>query len=427
MRWWKTYGGTNEDVGNSVRQITDGGYIIAGSTRSFGAGHGDVYLIKADAQGDTLWTRTYGGTQLDWGSSVQHTSDGGYIIAGYTQSSGAGNTDVYLIKTDAQGDTLWTRTYGGIGDDYGYSVQQTTDGGYAVVGHAFSFGAGNGDVYLIKTNALGDTLWTRTYGGTSADYAFSAQQTADSGYIIAGYTSSFGAGYGDIYLVKTDASGDTLWTRAYGGTEDDWGYSVQQTTDGSYIVAGYTASSPGMDFDVYLVKTNASGDTLWTSYCGGPVYDEAYSVQQTTDGGYIVAGCTNSFGTQGYEVYLINTNAQGDTLWTRTYGGINYDYGNSVQQTTDGGYIIAGHSPSFGNSEQVYLIKTDANGYMGLVDESSSSPPPNHKMAATVVRSLPECAVAFDAMGRRVLLAKPGIYFLRTMPTAAPRKVLLVE
>jgi hypothetical protein len=206
--WWRTYGGTNSDYGCSVQPTADGGYIVAGSTASFGAGNGDVYLIKTDASGDTLWTRTYGGTSDDYGWSVQLTSDGGYIIAGYSSSFGAGDYDVYLIRTSPSGDSLWTRTYGGTSLDKGYSVQQTSDGGYIVVGYTKSYGAGDVDAYLVKTDSSGDALWTRTYGGTNSDNGHSVQQTSDGGYIIAGQTRSFGAGSLDVYLIKTDANGN---------------------------------------------------------------------------------------------------------------------------------------------------------------------------------------------------------------------------
>ena len=219
QRWERDYGGAGTEYSYSVQQTTDAGYIVAGGTLSFGNSY-QVYLIKTNASGDTLWTRTYGGTNYDYGRSVQQTSDAGYIIAGFTNSFGAGGMDVYLIKTNASGDTLWTRTYGGTDNDPGYSVQQTSDTGYIVAGATHSFGAGD-DVYLIKTDGSGDTLWTRTYGGTNQDLGYSVRQTSDGGYIIVGSTNSFGAGNYDVWLIKTNASGDTLWTRTYGGTNPD--------------------------------------------------------------------------------------------------------------------------------------------------------------------------------------------------------------
>jgi type IX secretion system substrate protein len=363
----KTYGGGGDQLGLSVEKTSDSGYIIVGLTDSFGAGAGDVYLIKTNSLGDTLWTRSYGGASTDYGISVQQTSDSGYVITGYTYSFGAGSLDVYLIKTNSLGDTLWTRTYGGASGDDGYSVQQTSDGGYIITGYTSSFGAGSRDVYLIKTNSLGDTLWTRTYGGASNDAGNSVQQTSEGGYIIAGFTSSFGAGGGDVYLIKTNSIGDTLWTRTYGGANNDAGRSVQQTSEGGYIIAGFTSSFGAGGGDVYLIKTNSLGDMLWTRRYGGASDDAGNSVQQTSDGGYLIAGYTSSFGSGRYDVYLIRTNSLGDTLWTRRYGGPSDDYGNSVQQTSDGGYVIAGYTNSFGAGDDVYLIKTDRDGVVTVV------------------------------------------------------------
>jgi hypothetical protein len=357
QRWERSYGGRNDDVGYSVQQTSDGGYVIAGQTSSFGAGGWDVWLIKTNAFGDTLWTRAYGGAGFDAGYYVQQTQDGGYIVAGGTFSFGNGN-QVYLIKTNALGDTLWTKTYGGAGDEVGLSVQQTSDTGYIVAGTSNSFGKRT-QVYLIKTNSAGNTLWTRTFGGVGEDQGWPVQKTTDNGYIVTGGTKSFGNGY-QVYLIKTNASGATLWSRTYGGRGTEWGHSVQQTLDGGYIVAGYTTSF-GKGEQVYVIKTNAHGDTLWTRTYGGTGSDHGWSVQQTSDGGYIVAGKTGSFVNAG-QVYLIKTNASGDTLWSKTYGETGDDAGHAVQQTTDGGYIVAGWTYSFGNGNQVYLIKTDKNG-----------------------------------------------------------------
>ncbi len=266
QRWSRTYGGASDEYGYSVDQNQDGGYIATGRSASFGD-LVQVYLIKTDASGDTLWTRTYGGADNEYGRSVQQTSDGGYIIAGWTFSFGNAQ-QAYLIKTDAGGDTLWTRTYGGAGDDGGGSVQQTSDGGYIIAGWTGSFG--NGDqVYLIKTNASGDTLWTRSYGGAGGDIALSVQQTSDTGFIVAGYATSFGDSF-QVYLIKTNAYGDTIWTRSYGGAGDDGSRSVRQTSDGGYIVAGYT-TPVGDSSQAFLIKTNASGDTLWARAPTGEV------------------------------------------------------------------------------------------------------------------------------------------------------------
>jgi hypothetical protein len=361
--WSRTFGGSGDDWAYSVQQTADVGYIVAGQTTSFGAGsYYNFYLVKTNGCGDTLWTRTYGGVYNDWASSVQQTDDGGYIVAGYTQSFGAGYEDFYLVKTNSQGNALWTRTYGGNSSDQAFCVQQTADGGYIVAGSTYSFGVGGWDFYLVKTNGQGDTVWTRTYGGNNADHSVSVQQTADGGYIAAGETRSFGGGtpnYTNLYLVKTNSQGDTLWTRTYGGSSAEGAYSVRQTADGGYIVAGYTWSFGAGSYDFYLVKTDGEGDTLWTRAYGGSSYDEARSIQQTTDGGYIVAGYTTSFGAGSYDFYLVKTDGEGDTLWTRTYGGSSDERAYSVQQTTNGGYIMAGQTQSFGaGSVDMWLVRT---------------------------------------------------------------------
>ncbi|MEO8149877.1 MAG: hypothetical protein ABI723_19715, partial [Bacteroidia bacterium] len=366
LTFQKTFGGLTDDYGYSAQQTMDGGYIIVGATIGFGAGNTDVYLIKTDSIGDTLWTKTFGKGLDDYGYSVQQTTDSGYIIAGFITSSGVGSWDFYLIRTNANGDTLWTKTYGGTGLDNVNSVKQTSDNGFIIAGTTTSFGAGSSDIYLIKTNTNGDTLWTRTFGGSSWEEGRSVQQTADGGYIITGKTSSFGLGNDDVCLIKTNATGDTLWTKTFGGAGYENALSVQQTADNGYIVVGATEGFGAGNNDAYLIKTDSIGNLLWSKTFGGTGNDYCTSVQQTTDGGYIIAGTTTSFGAGSYDIYLIKTNTNGDTLWTKTFGGANDDFGQSVQQTVDGGYIIAGKTMSFGAGfNDVYLIKTDANGNSG--------------------------------------------------------------
>ncbi|MDP6647505.1 MAG: hypothetical protein QGG07_03795 [Dehalococcoidales bacterium] len=310
LSFTKTFGGVDWDYANSVQQTTDGGYIIAGGTDSPGT-DGDVYLVKTDREGNEEWSRTFGGKENDTASSVQQTTDGGYIIAGDTNSFGAGEFDFYLVKTDREGNEEWSRAFGGVGWDYADSVQQTTDGGYIIAGGTDSFGAGIYDAYLVKTDGEGNEEWSRTFGGEDNDTADSVQQTADGGYIIAGDTESFGAGNYDAYLVKTDGEGNEEWSRAFGGEETEEADSVQQTTDGGYIIAGYTISYGAGSWDAYLVKTDGEGNEEWSRAFGGESYDLASSVQQTADGGYIIAGYTESFGAGNYDAYLVKTDGEG--------------------------------------------------------------------------------------------------------------------
>ena len=384
-------------------------------------------LIVGSAYSQHRWYKIYGGVGSECGFSVQQTTDGGYIVAGTTSSFG--NSDqVYLIKTDSLGDSLWIKIYGGPLSDYGQSVQQTSDSGYIIAGYSNSFG-NNNQVYLIKTDSLGDTLWTKTYGGSSEDYGYSVQQTIDGGYIIAGRTSSFGNDE-QAYLVKTDPIGDTLWTKTYGGSGAQRGYSVQQTTDGGYIIAGTTQSSPH-NINVLLVKFDSAGSNLWSFIynIGWALFSGGQSVQQTSDSGYIITGgiLIGSYS----QVYLIKTDSLGNSEWENNFGGASDDGGISVKQTQDGGYIIAGVTNSFGNGSQVYLIKIDAYGGGSIKDknlesvmQSSAVCPNPFSTFAMVIGHEKEQIILYDVSGRQVgcypgkrvgLDLPAGVYFLKLM------------
>ena len=280
--WSHTYGGSSYDEGYAVQLTDDRGYIIAGATVSFGAGDWDVWLIKTDSNGNEEWNSTFGGISYDRGYSVQQTDDDRYIIAGYTVSYNSDGTgcDVWLIKTDSNGNEEWNSTFGGTGIpnkfDMGYDVQQTDDGGFIIAGDTEIYYVSMSDVLLIKTDSSGNEVWTKTFGGSAADRGRSVQQTFDGGYIIAGWAVSFIGPDPDVWLIKTDTNGDEEWNSIYGYEENsgEWGYAVQQTIDGGYVIAGATMSAVLMrngskssnkeeGTDVWLIKTISDGNSFF--------------------------------------------------------------------------------------------------------------------------------------------------------------------
>jgi len=352
--WTRTYGGANDDQAYSVQQTFDGGYIIAGYTKSYGAGDADVYLVKTDSIGDTLWTKTYGGAYFDAAYSVQQTSDSGFIVAGVKTIPDSIWTDVYgyLIKTDKNGDSLWAKLYGW--DPYEdarfYSVDKTSDGGYIATGFISKIFLRQIDVLLVKTDMDGNVLWHKEY---SEGYGYSVKQTSDGGYIAAGAMG------GNVYLLRTYPNGDTIWTKGYGGPEGDRGYSVELSSDNGYIIVGELLLFGAPWADVYIIGTDSLGDTLWTRHYGGADYDRSFSVQKTFDSHYIVAGYAKSYGSGLEDVYLLKVDENGDTIWTKTYGWAEPDIGYCGQQTTDSAYIITGYTRSFGTGDwDILLVKT---------------------------------------------------------------------
>jgi hypothetical protein len=379
----KTIGQANFEEGYSVKQTSDGGYVITGYTWSFGPG--DLFVIKLDSSGNLSWAKTIGGTGDDRGSSIQQTSDGGYVITGKTSSFGAGSYDVFVIKLDSSGNLSWAKTIGGANDDYGSSIQQTSDGGYVITGGTSSFGAGknvfgagNGDVFVIKLDSSGNLSWAKTIGGTDYDSGRSIQQTSDGGYVITGETGRIdvsGPRY-DVFVIKLDSSGNLSWAKTIGGTGWDESSSIQQTSDGGYVITGETSSFGAGGGDVFVIKLDSSGNLSWAKTIGGKLGDSGNSIQQTSDGGYVITGETWRFEAGSSDVFVIKLDSSGNLSWAKTIPGVTWDEGKSIQQTSDGGYVITGYTESFGAGwSDVFVIKLDSSGNIpGCPYISSVSP-----------------------------------------------------
>jgi len=349
-----------DDTSYAVQQTADGGYILAGVVQ-YSSKNSDALLVKTSSSGERTWAKTFGGDSHDQAYAVQQTTDGGYILAGITFSPGNGLSDAWLVKTDSNGIKIWNKTFGHSDQDWAYAVQQTTDGGYILAGATLSYGAGSEDAWLVKTDSNGNELWNMTFGGVEYDEARAVQLTPDGGYIFAGVTLSYGAGKKDAWLVKTNSEGKELWNMTFGGAGNDAALAVQLTPDSGYILAGVTLSYGAGSEDAWLVKTNSEGKELWNMTFGGASNDEAWAVQSTPDDGYLFTGRTGSYGAGNADAWLVKTDSGGEELWNMTFGNASYDDSRAIQQTADGGYILAGSTFSFSSdsSSDFWLIKLD--------------------------------------------------------------------
>ena len=373
--------GHKNDSAHSIQQTSDGGYIIVGETESYGAGGKDVWLVKIDSNGSEQWNETFGGIENESGWSVQQTTDGGYIITGYTISYGNDVTDknLWLIKTDSSGNEDWNRSEGGANDDEGFCVQQNSSTGkYIVTGYTMSFGdmtgGPNKNLWILQIDSDGnERLQNGTHSGGLHEVGHYIQQTNEGGYIITGYITR-GAN-ADLWVLETNSTVDHdnitgNWT--IGGEQEDKGRSVQQTSDGNYIVTGYTDSFGLGLLNLWILKIDSSTGTVidGLNYTyGGDENDAGYSVNQVSDGGYIITGYTESYGAGKKDIWLVKTDSNGIELWNKTFGSSKNDTGYLAQETTDGGYIIAGRS-NFSDDKDLWIIKTNAT---GIITESNNN------------------------------------------------------
>jgi predicted secreted protein len=350
--------GTSE-AGHSILQTMDSNFVILGSTGE------DILLLKTNHAGDKLWHQTFGGSQTDEARHIQQTSDGGYIISGTTRSYGSGGLDIWVIKTDASGLIEWNKYYGSSEDEHGGQVQQTPDGGYAIIGDMSNPENGDQDLWLIKTNSLGDITWNRTYGGTNDELGFDLQLTEDGGFLLLGSTRSIGSGGADIWIIKTDISGNPEWDRSYGGGSDDHGQSIIQTHDGGYLVRSKIESFGDGNTAIGLLRLSASGEEIWTKSFGGSNGESGNAISQTNNNGYILVCSFYDHGDSAFDIWLVNINDDGTVIWDRTFGDIKTDIGFSTLQTKDGGFALVGSTYNYGTMDEtsdLWLIKTDPSG-----------------------------------------------------------------
>lgn len=361
FKW--TAGGPLDDNAMSISQTTNGGFWVSGYTNSYGFPGQNAYLLKFNSSGSLQFSRAFGGSGTDYAYSVVNSTDGGCAVAGWTNSYGAGANDMYITKFDASGVIQWNRVIGGTDDDFAYSIIQSSDGGFVVTGQTKSFGSGGYDLIIIKLSSVGNIQWTRTAGYLGFESGVCIIETSDGGFAVAGSTTSYGAGGDDMFIVKTNSSGVVIWSRVIGGTGIDRATSLIQLSDGSFVAAGSTTSFGAGGFDMYIVKFNSSGQLNWTRTVGGTGYEFAGSLVQAADGGFIISGSTESFGSGGSDFYIAKLNSTGTLQWQKTIGGSGNDYGYRVINTSDGGFCSVGNTKSYGaGGEDFFMVKYSSNG-----------------------------------------------------------------
>jgi len=338
---------------SAVEQTSDGGYVVIGSTQSYTNGVTDFLVYKLDAAGTKEWRKNFGGENYDNGMFIQQTSDGGYICCGTTQSYVHGSTfycDMLVYKLDASGTKEWRKNFGGNECDHAYTIRQTTDGGYILSGETYSYVHGpyhaDSDFLVYKLDAAGTKLWRKNFGGDLNEYDSDIIQTSDGGYALLGSTYSYSNGDVDFLVYRLDAAGNKLWRKNFGGEQMDHGMVLQQTSDGGFILAGYGDSYTNGSTDFLVYRINAAGSKLWRKNFGGTSWDEALGIMQTSDGGYIVGGQTGSYGTDG-DFLAYRLDASGTKLWRKNFGGEEDDWGTYIVQTSDGGFFFFGDGDSY--------------------------------------------------------------------------------
>lgn len=372
MVWAKNYGGAGADGARAFCITRDGGFLLVGYTFAPGAPDADMLVIKTDADGNMIWSKRFGGAGTEYGNACTETEDG-YLVLGYTTSFGAGSKDFYLLKIDDDGNEIWAKTFGGASWDVGTALCQAGDGHYFICGFTHSFGYSEEDIYLLKVDEHGNTIWSKTFSGWRIDMANSVHSTDDGGCVIAASSGSYSANT-DFYLAKITAAGEKEWSQSYNASGDyghgfDWCKGSSPAADGGWILAGYSDCNDMMD--VVVVKTDSLGNEQWlTSFGNKPFYEYGNTVCRAVEGGYVVAGITKEMvrptgqdqRIYDNDLYLAGLNAEGAIVWDKTIGGHGVEWANAVEVNPDGDLLIAGHSDGgVAGSLDVLLLKIEGS------------------------------------------------------------------
>jgi hypothetical protein len=369
VTWVKTYPGDPRWAALDAVQTGDGGYLLVGATNYShqNSRQEDVYLVRTDAAGEIVWARAHGGDDFDRGNAVVRADDGGFVVLGETRSSGAGDWDMVLLKVDADGNELWSRTFGGPAQERGNAIQGTAGGGYILVGSTKSFGAGGSDLYVIETDDLGNEVWSQTYGSELDEEGYDVRRTSDGGLFILAQVTQGARLYTDqnpdVFLLRTDGAGNEIWSQVWEEENVAGGHVLLPTSDGNYIIAGITSSAGSeSDIDFLFLKIDADGNLVWDgSISDANAIDYGTDVIETPDGGYVITGMFSGGGHGA--IPLIKTDGSGQVLWTRNLvEGQGDKVGMRVFAAPGGGYVIVGSTNEYRRAFETVLIKTDGEG-----------------------------------------------------------------
>ncbi len=360
-QWGVRYSGSGEDQLHSILQTADGGYFLAGNTRSFGAGRGDAWALRLSAGGSVIWQSRYGGGTVEFIESARQTQAGNYVVAGSLSGANEASADAWLMSLGPAGEILWQHSYGGASADRFNEVDVTADGGYIAAGPTRSFSAGAEDAWIVRLDPAGNIVWQRSYGGSDADVIRSIRTTPDGGFIASGTTRSFGAIETDAWVLRLDSNGTILWQKRLGGADAESSSSIQQTRDKGFIFSGRTSSSGG---DGWIVKLNSAGSVMWQRRAGSSFVEEFTDIQQTSDGAYIASG-TASDSSGMARAWLLRLSSNGNRIWQNVYSNASNLSMPQVRQTLDRGFIFGLDQPGSNRISDAVLLKLDPNGNLG--------------------------------------------------------------
>lgn len=346
------------DEGFDVEELPDGGFIFAGRTWMAHTSSIDVLLVRTDAEGLVIWKKTFGGVYKDEAYSVEHTGDGGFIITGTTESYTNGFNDIWLIKTDAAGSMLWNRSYGGTSYDYGLDVRECQSGGFIVAGQTQQSLTGGWYALLLRTDELGNEIWNRRYGGHDGDMGTSVAELSDGGFVVSGATSAAGSGSSALWVFRTAPNGDIIWERTVSGTQSNSGTRLHALDDGSVAVIGHATPNTVQTSNLLFVRLDQSGDVTVNTILQENAFGTG--LDETADGGFIICGYTNPYGSDGSDIVLSKITRDGEVVWKRLIGGSRLDRAMAVVTTGDNGFMLTGSTRSFGYGDlDLLMLKTN--------------------------------------------------------------------